>query len=535
MNWKKNIIVFFLMVFFINICYPIIAKAETIPTKMEIRVGLTSMYSEKGSITIYNEKLGYGYCIRNTYKQEVLLTSTNGFTFNAIDGYFVRETKSYSSYQEAKIVADTYMENGIEAYVGSSYQQKWRVYFGNYATDSEAKQIVQTVKKQDKKISLEILSGNNYRVLVTGSFGKILLDVDENNAYPQFRPITSYQNGVKCIDMGDRVYRGRMEIGRYGKTTVTAVNILPMEEYLYSVVPAEMPATWHEEALKAQAVCARSYALVGAGYGGASNAKKGYNIVDTTASQVYKGFLGEDVKTKQAVDSTKGEMVYYNNKVISAYFFSTSGGSTEFAENVWGVKKAYLKSVPYFDESDAPKISWQKIMKKEEISALFLKKGIKIGYLSKMIPMQYSSSGRIDTMRVEGSDRFTILKGTKIRSILNLYSTKFKIVQKGDIPDTVTVLSSNGTLSKRISEMYVASASGVEKASSKVEQYIVQSEDNLWNYPRLAPTESTEILFAGMGYGHGIGMSQYGAKGMAEAGFTYKEIIEYYFTGAYVK
>ena len=75
----------------------------------------------------------------------------------------------------------------------------------------------------------------------------------------------------------------------------------------------------------------------------------------------------------------------------------------------------------------------------------------------------------------------------------------------------------------------------VEKASSKLEQYIVQSEDNVWNYPRLAPTDSEELLFAGMGYGHGVGMSQYGAKGMAEAGFTYKEIIEYYFTGAYVK
>ena len=137
--------------------------------------------------------------------------------------------------------------------------------------------------------------------------------------------------------------------------------------------------------------------------------------------------------------------------------------------------------------------------------------------------------------QVDGSDRFMLLKGTTLRTVLNLYSTKFKIIKKGDIPDAVTVLSSDGTKNGRISDMYIVSASGVEKASGQLEQYIVQSADNLWNYPRLAPSESTELLFAGMGYGHGVGMSQYGAKGMAEEGFTYKEIIEYYFTGTYVK
>ena len=97
------------------------------------------------------------------------------------------------------------------------------------------------------------------------------------------------------------------------------------------------------------------------------------------------------------------------------------------------------------------------------------------------------------------------------------------------------MLSADGMESGRISNMYVASADGVLKASDTLEQYIVQSADNLWNYPRTAPQNADEILFAGMGYGHGVGMSQYGAKGMAEAGYSYKEIIEYYFTGAYVR
>ena len=165
----------------------------------------------------------------------------------------------------------------------------------------------------------------------------------------------------------------------------------------------------------------------------------------------------------------------------------------------------------------------------------YLKQGKKVGLVSKLIPMQVSSSGRINTIQIEGSDRLMLLKGTTLRTVLNLYSTKFKIIEKGDIPDAVTILSSSGTNNGRISDMYIVSVSGVEKASRQLEQYIVQSADNLWNYPRVAPTESTELIFAGMGYGHGVGMSQYGAKGMAEAGFTYKEIIQYYFTGTYVK
>ncbi len=535
MYWKKSIIFLFLVGFFINICYPIMVMAETISTKMEIRVGLTSMYSGKKSITVYNDRLGYGYCMGNTYVQEVVLISNNGFTFTPVSGYTVREQTIYNSYQEAKQVAKQYEESGILTYVGSTYEHRWRVYFGTVTNYLAAEQLVDTIKEQEKKSSLEIVEDSGYGLLVEGSFGTIFIDVDEQYAYPQFRPLTTYKSGVKCIDMDSRVYRGRIEIGRYGKTTLTAVNILPIEEYLYSVVPSEMPNTWHEEALKAQAICSRSYALIKAGYGGASNAKKGYKMVDTVSSQVYKGFLAESIKVRKIVDETKGQMVYYNNKVIPTYFFATSGGSTESSEDVWSVRQPYLQSVPDFYEGDAFRVSWQVTMTKDKISSLLLEQGIKIGSLLDLTSVKYSATGRINTLQATSFDRFITLQGTTIRTGLNLYSTKFKIVKKGEIPDVISVLSVNGISNGRISEMYVASASGVEKASKELEQYIVQSDSNLWNYPRLAPTESNEFLFAGMGYGHGVGMSQYGAKGMAEAGFTYKEIIEYYFTGAVVR
>lgn len=534
---KKKLCCVFLAVLllFVQIWGTVPVRAELVTAKNEIRVGLTSLYSGKKTLTIYNTKLGYGYCVNNLYLQETVLESSSGFTFAPINGYFVAEETTYASYQAAKQAADAYQSLGVEAYPGSAYQCSWRVYFGNTTKYADGESLVQTLKDVTGKTGFEILPGNNYRVQVTGSFGKLLIDVDENYAYPQFRPVTTYEKDVYCVDMGSRVYRGRIEIGRYNKETLTAVNIVGLEEYLYGVVPSEMPSTWPEEALKAQAVCARSYALIKAGYGGASNAKKGYKVVDTVSSQVYKGYLAESVKANKAVDATKGEMVCYNNKVVAAYFFSTSGGRTESAEDVWAVEVPYLQGVPYVDEAASDKVACQVTMTSSEISSLLTGQGITLSGIQDISVAKYSAGGRVYALNLTGANRSLTLQGTTIRTVLNLDSTKFKIVRKGDVPDEVTVLSADGATTGRISNMYVVSAEGTAKASSNLEQYIVQSADNLWNYPRTAPDSADEFLFAGMGYGHGVGMSQYGAKSMAEAGYTYKEIIEYYFTGAYVR
>ena len=511
------------------------AKAAPMAAQQEIRVGLTSLYSGKETLTINNTILGYGYCVDNMYLQEAVLESYSGFTFTPVGGYFVAEEELYSSYQAAKAAADVYRALGADAYPGSSYQCHWRVYFGASDKYADAEKKVTTLIGVTEKKNFEILSGSNYRIQLSGTFGTLLIDVDENNSYPQVRSLTADEKGICTIDMGKRVYRGRMEIGRYNKSTLTAVNIVPLEEYLYGVVPAEMPSTWQEEALKAQAVCARSYALVKAGYGGESNAKKGYKIVDTISSQVYKGYLAESVKANRAVDATKGEMVCYNNKVVAAYFYSTSGGRTESSDDVWGAKLPYLQSVPDFFEQNAERMVWQEVLSLGEIKTALQGQGIYFDKIKDIRVSKYSDTNRAYALNVSSSEQSLTLQGTTIRTVLNLFSTKFKIIRQGETPDRVSVLGAEGMQNGRISNMYLASADGVAKASGTLSQYIVRSADNLANYPRTAPENKDELLFAGMGYGHGVGMSQYGAKGMAEAGYNYKEIIEYYFTGAYVR
>lgn len=511
------------------------AQAELVSARQEIRVGLSSLYSGKETLTINNKKLGYGYCVNNKYLQEVVLISTSGFTFVPVNGYVVTDQTLYENYQAAAQAAEFYQNMGIEAYPGSVYQCSWKVYFKNTSGYAEAERLAALLKEITGKDKFEVLSDNQYRVKMTGSFGTVLVDVDDNFSYPQLQPLEEYENGVLCVDMGERVYRGRIEIGRYNKTALTAVNVVSLEEYLYGVVPAEMPSNWPEEALKAQTVCARSYALIKASYGGASNAKNGYKLVDTVSSQVYKGYLAETVKTNRAVDETRGKMICYNNKVVAAYYFSGSGGSTESSKAVWAVDVPYLQNVPDFYGQDAGRFVWQKTMRLSDIKTALKEQGISFQTVDHIAVSGYTASQRVNALRITGKDRSLTLQGTTIRTVLNLDSTKFKIVKQGDTPDKVAVLSADGIKNGRISEMYVVSAEGVAKASASVEQYIVQGETNFANYPRTAPIGADELLFAGMGSGHGVGMSQYGAKGMAEAGYTYKEIIEYYFTGANVR
>ena len=138
-------------------------------------------------------------------------------------------------------------------------------------------------------------------------------------------------------------YRGNFVINNWGNS-LTLINDVPLEEYLKGVVPSEMPSKWNPEALKAQAIAARSYAVATKTAG--KHASKGYDLVDTTADQAYGGASAEKYSTSKAVDDTKGIVLVQNSKVIPTYYHASSGGQTK----VWGSGSSFLQSVPSFDE-----------------------------------------------------------------------------------------------------------------------------------------------------------------------------------------
>ena len=212
-----------------------------------------------------------------------------------------------------------------------------------------------------------------------------------------------------------RRYRGSIQVDVVNGS-LRAVNMVSLEQYLYGVVPSEMPHTWLPEALKAQAVAARSYAL-------ATRRTGAFDLYSDTRSQVYLGIDHEKPATNAAVDATAGKVVLYEGEVAKTFFFSTSGGRTASAEDVWGEAVPYLLSVADPYDSISPHHDW----------GPFSFTGAKLAKMMKMpgsvvdLQPELNSSGRIKTLTAVGTKSTVSIKGTDLRRRLALRSTWFSV------------------------------------------------------------------------------------------------------------
>ncbi len=175
-------------------------------------------------------------------------------------------------------------------------------------------------------------NGNELSVIVN----KKAIDLNTNQII-----IRTKEAGFLCSKRA--WYRGEFTIINWNNK-LTLINNVSLEDYLKGVVPAEMPSRWNPEALKAQAIAARSYAVATTAAG--KHASKGFDLVDTTADQAYGGASAEKASTSKAVDDTKGIVLVQNKKVLPAYYHASSGGQTK----VWESGSSFLQSVPSFDE-----------------------------------------------------------------------------------------------------------------------------------------------------------------------------------------
>jgi stage II sporulation protein D len=213
-----------------------------------------------------------------------------------------------------------------------------------------------------------------------------------------------------------RPYRGRLDVDVVdGK--LRAVNVLGLEPYLYGVVPSEMPSTWSTEALEAQAVAARSYALATRQVGAP------FDVFSDTRSQVYLGLSHESAVTSAAVDATKRQVLFYGGKVATTYFSSTSGGRTESSQNWNGKALPYLVSVPDPYDDISPYHSWGPV----PVTAQTIVKALKLGQPVTDATTTPDGSGRVAQLSFLTPFSPVTVQGAKLRAAIGLRSTWFTV------------------------------------------------------------------------------------------------------------
>ncbi|RAP78673.1 stage II sporulation protein SpoIID [Paenibacillus montanisoli] len=516
----------------------------------------------------------------------------------------------YASKAEAVQAAQTFSASGVEAYAAMKQTGSAPgIYTVVVGAESD-----QTALNRAKAQAQQINGALSLRQTDAGAAYLLMRDDYTTAESASKPPATLYSvpvtgtklwlsadapTGIKLMERYNRSYRGSLEVSGFNNK-LAVINELPFEQYLYAVVGAEMPSSWPAEALKSQAVAARTYALYqGFGFQIA-------HVVDSTLSQAYGGIGAEKPATIAAVDATSGEVAMYNGKVIETVFSSSAGGATADPKEIWGSNVDYLKTVQSPDESsekglyrwyrivlpngsvgytredlldetnqtsmtghpilrvntDGAKVrpvplvqdnvpvvdqasrgtlvvQLEKVSQSNEMSWVrgtyssdelqtMMNGKVKVpgnGKISTLEVSQKGPSGRPTELLVNGQ-KLTVKYPDLFRSAFGgLPSTFFRI----DETARMTIAGGDGEIRNRPAvtdsgAMYLIGGSGSAKELKDRNVFILNGDGEL-----RAATKEPGFRFVGSGNGHGVGLSQYGARGLAELGYDYKYIMQYYY------
>ena len=314
-----------------------------------------------------------------------------------------------------------------------------------------------------------------------------------------------------------QLYRGKLLVTINGNN-LQIINQVTLEDYVQGVLPAEMSSGWPTEALKAQAVAARTFALNTKNQG--QHRGQGYDLCDGTHCQVYEGLAKESSASNAAVAATQGQILQYNGRPIYASFHASSGGATENSEDVWGNYLPYLRSVKD-DDSQSPYHNWTVKFTAAQVQRLLQAAGKDIGVLQSitMEPLadhkavtSRTASGKVYGIKLTGSTKSVVLTMEQGRKIFGLKSSLFAVRTERSVPLPTT--SKPATL-KKTSNQNLKDKIDTQPAAMKSDIKIKNTDS---------------VIFDGHGFGHGLGLAQYGAKSMAEKGKKYQDILQHYYT-----
>ena len=475
---------------------------------------------------------------------------------NSVVGCFhIQVPGSFSDYASAAAAAENY--GGFVAWVNGAYQ----VRVGAYTSKDEAERAMSGI--------------GNGTVVGTTSYGMSVVRTGTNQILFQYdngesgrlaiQPDVTGAGETRTWFSGFK-YRGGFQYHRRGGGNITVVNVLEMEDYINGVICYEMGRDWPLEALKAQAVCARTYVVKNLG----KHDSYGFDICTSDSCQVYYGMgsgradYGPSDTSMRAVTETAGMVAKYNGRVAEVFYVSSFGGASEDAKYIWGSDTVnefpYLRGVvdPY--EADLDSVNnmspWTVTYTASQLTQQLQKAGLGTGTSVDRLELTYSELGNVIQVVVRWANgQSNTISADNIRSRFDIRSIRFTVngatpngtaapsqslassdilvndTGKLDSLDGKYVISGTGSVSKLDGTAYAifgtGSVSEVGGGSGGASSVAPAGKGTV-------TVSGSTYVFSGGGWGHQVGMSQYGANAMARRNFTYDEIVRFYFPGVQV-
>jgi len=333
-----------------------------------------------------------------------------------------------------------------------------------------------------------------------------------------------------AMSIEGRMHRGAYEFSVNGAGQIVVIGIMDEDDYLKGVVPREMPASWPLEALKAQAVVARTYAHANRNRHGAA----GFDLCTlSTCCQAYGGVAWEHPSSSRAVDETRGVILLFNGRPAATFYHSDSGGHTENVENVWGgTPQPFLVGVPdpFPAQAGSTNSSWHAEISQQAMQNIVRHNRGDVGTILSVSVARRFASGRVSELVISGTSGSVTYTRQHARlfdgsaGLFALRSTMYNV--SANLTPMFAHSGSSVVQTPSLQNLHIATAAGTLPLPLR-SMLVVQGSGGA----REINTVPTSFVFSGSGWGHGVGMSQWGARGMALASHTFRDILLHYYRG----
>ncbi|MBN2557223.1 MAG: SpoIID/LytB domain-containing protein [Clostridia bacterium] len=530
-KYRKHFSAILVFLFLAMILVPGDQAGAFVSSSKNIRIGIyyksgskdttleTVVISSVGGVEIGINQSG------NYIKAVETASLVNAYVDSGISGYHVRIGEPTADITKLYDNLNLYKSLGLEAFPVFLSGNLWQIWEGCYLSQTDAENAVPS------KIVPRIGAGtymtaypSTERIIIKYSNGLAAVAAESMSAFLMIK--STYSGDPKTININGDRFRTSIELRKYPDSQITVINDLSLMDYLGGVVPLEIGTTETPfEALKAQAVAARTYAIANH-----KHEDYGFDLCNSTCCQVYGGYDVENLATNNAIKATEGMVATYGGALAQLYYFSSSGGATASSQNVWSKAVPYLQSV-----SDPYEITkyWSYTFSAAQMSGHLRSIGRDVGTVTGIEIISKSESGRVLSLRVLGTGGSAYFEKVSTRSAFPTYLPSQMFTVGGS--SSYTVKRGDSMLgSIEIAGAQVKTQFGTTTITSQTNVSVMDANGNMVIVSSQNASNG-DFVITGAGNGHGVGMSQFGAIGMARAGYTYIEILKHYFTGIEVE